>query len=132
MVRNTTQREAIRHAFAHAGGPLSVEDVLRLGRQRVATLNQATVYRNLRMLCAEGLVRRLNHPELGPLYERTGTSHHHHFHCRVCDSVYELAGCALDVEGSTPEGFRTEDHEVFLYGICARCEARDTPDAGKD
>ncbi len=121
MTRKTCQREAIRQVFAHARGPLSAEDVLNLGRERVERLNLATVYRNLRIMVAEGILRRLNHPELGPLYERTDISHHHHFHCRRCDRIYELAGCALDVSGSTPAGFRTDEHEVFLYGVCAAC-----------
>ncbi len=134
MAKRTCQREAIRQVFAHAGSPLSAEDVLSLGRQHVEHLSLATVYRNLRMLVSEGEVRKLNHPELGPLYERANLSHHHHFHCRRCDRLYELAECALDVTGSTPDGFRTDEHEVFLYGICANCstESPDTEPARQE
>lgn len=123
-MRRTDQRTAIVDVLTRAGHPLSVDDVLDAGRRTVETLNRATVYRNLRMLVAGGRIRKVKHPELGTLYEPTGKSHHHHFHCRGCDRVFELPGCALDVTGSTPPGFRTDSHEVFLYGTCAECSAR--------
>ncbi|MBM3496279.1 MAG: transcriptional repressor [Armatimonadetes bacterium] len=121
MPRNTNQREAIRGVFARAQRPMSAEEVLEAGRSGVESLNLATVYRNLRLLVADGRLRKLQHPELGPLYESAEKAHHHHFHCRSCARLYELPGCALDVSGSTPDGFRTDDHEVFLYGLCVSC-----------
>lgn len=123
MSRRTSQREAIRSVFGATHEPLSAAEVLRRGRRIVDTLNQATVYRNLRALVEQGRLRKLNHPELGPLYERTDGSHHHHFHCRVCERLYVIAGCMLDVSGVSIPGFRIEDHEVFLYGICETCAA---------
>ena len=124
MARKTCQREAIRAVFGATHEPLSASEVLRRGRKIVGTLNQATVYRNLRTLVEQGWLRKLTHPELGPLYERTDRLHHHHFHCRVCERLYEIAGCMLDVSGFPMPGFRIEEHEVFLYGICNACAAR--------
>jgi len=121
MNRKTSQRAAIVDVFRRTDHPLTVEAILSDGRCAVSSLNRATVYRNLRMLLAVGWLRKVSHPELGPLYERTGKDHHHHFHCRACDRLYEIPGCALDVSGSTPPGFQTETHEVFLYGTCASC-----------
>ncbi len=121
MQRKTSQRNAILDALRGAGRPMSAEDLTGLARTSVASLNRATVYRNLRLLIGAGRVRRLAHPELGPLYELADLDHHHHFHCRLCDRVFEIPGCALDVRIATPPGFRTDDHEVFLYGNCADC-----------
>jgi Fur family ferric uptake transcriptional regulator len=121
MNRKTSQRAAIMDVFRRTDRPLTVEAVLRDGRSAVGSLNKATVYRNLRMLLGIGWLRRVSHPELGALYERTGKDHHHHFHCRGCDRLFEIPGCALDVSGSTPPGFRTDTHDVFLYGTCASC-----------
>ena len=39
------------------------------------SLNPATVYRNIKMLVEDGWLERLNHPDLGALYERTGKPH---------------------------------------------------------
>ncbi len=65
--------------------------------------------------------RPLGVDEILSLYERTGRGHHHHFHCRACNRVFELPGCALKEEGAAPEGFVVEDHEIFLFGVCPSC-----------
>jgi Fur family ferric uptake transcriptional regulator len=100
---------------------LGVDDVLAYGRKLVESLNQATVYRNLKILIDDGWLIRITHPSLGALYERTGKGHHHHFHCRECNRAFELPGCALKEKEAAPDGFVIEDHEVFLFGVCPSC-----------
>jgi len=112
---------AILRVIREEDRPLRVDEILDRGREEVPTLDQATVYRNLNRLLAEGVVLRVHHPTLGALYERTGKQHHHHFHCRVCNRLLELPGCAVDEEAAAPEGFAIESHELFLSGVCAGC-----------
>lgn len=121
MKRKTSQRAAIEEAFRIHNRALGIEEILHTGRAIVESLNQATVYRNLKLLVEKGWLKQINHPLLGALYERTGKAHHHHFHCHSCNRVFELPGCALNEEGAAPEGFVVEDHEVFLSGICPSC-----------
>jgi Fur family ferric uptake transcriptional regulator len=121
MKRKTTQKEAIQQVFRQADRPLGIEEILRAGRERVPALNRATVYRNVKLFLEEGWLVRFNHPTRGTLYERAGKGHHHHFHCRICDRVFELPGCALNEKEAVPEGFLTESHEVFLSGVCSSC-----------
>ncbi|NLZ17353.1 MAG: transcriptional repressor [Desulfobulbaceae bacterium] len=120
MQRRTVQREAIQEVFRNAGRPLRLEDILELGRLLVPSLNQATVYRNLKLLVEAGWLEQVQHPTLGTIYERSGRGHHHHFHCNSCDRIYELPGCALN-PAATPEGFVVEAHEIFLSGTCPAC-----------
>ncbi|MDO5673506.1 MAG: transcriptional repressor [bacterium] len=120
MQRKTVQREAIQEVFLQAGRPLRLDDILRHGRLLVPSLNQATVYRNLKLLVERGWLSQVQHPTLGTIYERSGRGHHHHFHCNACDRIYELPGCALN-EAATPEGFVVEGHEIFLSGLCPAC-----------
>ena len=121
MKRNTSQRAAIEQVFQQKNRPLGVEEILKAGREIVESLNQATVYRNLKLLVEKGGLTQINHPALGILYEQTGKGHHHHFHCHTCNRVFELPGCALNEEEATPDGFVVEDHEVFLFGVCPSC-----------
>ncbi len=120
-MRKTNQRTIIEQVIIQKGRPLTVEEILTSGREHLDSLNQATVYRNLKLLVENGWLRKLNHPVLGALYERTVRGHHHHFHCRVCDRVFELPGCALDEEKAVPSGFVAEGHELFLFGVCPSC-----------
>jgi len=121
MRRKTAQRDAIKEAFLIKNRPLSVEEILQTGRKTVESLNQTTVYRNLKLLVEEGWLRIIYHPEAGTLYERAEKEHHHLFHCRSCDRLFELPGCALKEKESAPPGFVTERHEVFLFGVCSSC-----------
>lgn len=124
MRRNTAQRMTIKKVFRQINRPLSVDEILKHGGKLVESLNQSTVYRNLKLLVDEGWLERISHPALGTLYERAGKGHHHHFHCRKCKCVFELPGCALKDEGIAPDGYIVEDHEIFLFGICPSCAAK--------
>mgnify|MGYP000498966358 CR=1 FL=1 len=139
MKRKTSQRAAIEQVFCQLDRPLGIEEILETGRMAVESLNQATVYRNVKLLLENGWLKQVCHPSLGTLYERTGKGHHHHFHCRVCNRVYDLPGCALRKAGeqdglllpgcalnereAAPSGFLVEDHECFLFGVCPACHA---------
>ncbi|MBN2031854.1 MAG: transcriptional repressor [Deltaproteobacteria bacterium] len=123
MKRKTVQRDAIQGVFLKKNRPLKVDEILEIGRSMVESLNQATVYRNLKLLVESGWLRTIHHPYAGTLYERAEKAHHYHFHCRSCDRIFELPGCALDKRQSTPPGFLAEGHEVFLFGVCSSCRA---------
>lgn len=121
MKRKTNQRNAIQEVFRKIDRPLDINEILETGRRTVESLNQATVYRNLKILVEKGWLKKINTPERGALYERAGKEHHHHFQCRQCDRLFEISGCAFNQQSSTPPGFITEEHEVYLYGICSSC-----------
>jgi Fur family ferric uptake transcriptional regulator len=122
MKRRTNQRNAIQQVFLKIDRPLSIDEILETGRRTVSSLNQATVYRNLKLLVQKGWLMKINTPELGTLYEIAGKEHHHHFQCRSCDRLFEISGCAFNESSSIPPGFVTEGHEVYLFGVCADCK----------
>ena len=126
MERNTTQKNAILDVFAGTDRPLGIAEILAAGREKVKSLNEATVYRNLKLLVERGWLKKVNTPDLGTLYERAGKGHHHHFQCRSCDRLFEISGCALNEDRSTPPGFVTESHEVYLFGLCSNCRGTKT------
>ena len=121
MKRNTAQRKAIETVFEKYDRPLGIGEILNYGSKLIDSLNQATIYRNLKLLVENGWLTRFNHPSMGTLYERTGKDHHHHFHCRTCKRTLELPGCALKKGEIVPDGYVVEDHEVLFFGICPSC-----------
>ena len=78
-VRATRQRDAIRSVIQAAKRPLSPGEVLEGARAKVRALGLATVYRNLKLLVAEGVVQVITLPGESPRYEMTESAHHHHF-----------------------------------------------------
>lgn len=127
MKRKTSQRTALEQVFLEEDNPLTIEQILESGRRSVESLNQATVYRTIKLLLEKGTIRQIYHPSLGTLYERTDKAHHHHFYCRICRRVYDVPGCVLDKLQAAPAGYVVEDHEYFLAGVCSAC--RQQPDA---
>lgn len=121
MKRKTVQRDAIKEVFLTENRPLQVDEILQTGRETVESLNQATVYRNLKALVEAGWLKIVHHPELGVFYEIAGKKHHHHFHCRACNRLFDIPGCALQKKEPAFPGCVTERHEVFFFGICPSC-----------
>jgi len=122
MQRQTRQRDAIRGAFAAAARPLSPQEVLSAARRVLPSLGIATVYRTVKALLADGALHTVELPGAPARYELAGKRHHHHFHCRACDGVFEVEACPAGIRRLLPGGFRLERHEIILYGLCAGCE----------
>ncbi|MEL7061961.1 MAG: transcriptional repressor, partial [Acidobacteriota bacterium] len=90
-------------------------------RAEVPSLGLATVYRNLKSLVDDGTLATVELPGATGHYELAGKGHHHYFRCRSCDRVFDVEGCAAQLEELTPRGFQLEAHEIVLYGRCDAC-----------
>jgi len=119
--RNTRQRDAIKSAIESAKRPLSPREVLDAARSSVRALGMATVYRNLKLLVAEGAAQVILLPGESARYEMKELAHHHHFQCTSCSRVYDIPGCPGDLRRLAPRGFRVDHHDVTLYGRCSDC-----------
>ena len=106
----------------------TAEWVHRMVRRRLPRVSLGTVYRNLRLLVAEGLVKEL----AGPHARFDGNvTEHHHFTCLGCGRI-------TDVDGPTTEphsralcgrvaaegGFSVTHHRIEFYGRCPGCQRR--------
>ncbi len=54
--RSTRQRNAIREVIESADRPLSPQEILEAARVTIAGLGLATVYRNVKLLLADGVL----------------------------------------------------------------------------
>ena len=121
--RNTQQREAIRQALERVDRPLSPEQIREAAAVVCGSIGIATVYRAIRAGLEAGWLRGVEIPGLGTHYELADKEHHHHFACRGCGEVFDVAGCPGDLQSLTPGGFKLEDHDVLLHGLCEGCNA---------
>ncbi|MBC04597.1 MAG: transcriptional repressor [Phycisphaerae bacterium] len=121
--RTTRQTEAIRAAIENAGRPLSIEEIHEKAAVTVPSLGVRTVYRVVRRLQEDNEITTVPIPGGADRYELTSVAatHHHHFHCTVCDRIYDVAGCAGGLKKLLPEGFKLEHHELTLSGRCSTC-----------
>jgi len=113
--------EVVRATDAHP----TAETVHRMVRRRLPRVSLGTVYRNLRLLVAEGLVKELH----GPHARFDGnTSEHHHFTCLWCGRILDVDGPltephsrALCSRVAARGGFSVTHHRIEFYGRCAAC-----------
>lgn len=122
-LRQTRQRAAVHDVLSSATRPLTPEEIRTAAARKVRGLGIATVYRMLRRLVDGGDAVLVDVPGAAPRYERAGRGHHHHFHCRACEQVFEVDDCPGDVGRIAPPGFRVDGHEIVLFGTCAGCSA---------
>jgi Fur family transcriptional regulator, ferric uptake regulator len=124
MERNTRQRDALRLTLQQSGRPLSAQELLQSASSTVPQLGMATVYRTIKSLLETQEIVEIEVPGGGKRYEIAHLEHHHHFHCRACDRVFEVHGCPGNLQHLTPKGFHTERHEIILTGLCAACAVK--------
>ncbi len=123
VTRKTQQRAAIRQAIEELARPVGPQEILETAQEVVPALGIATVYRNVRAMVDDGVLRVVELPGSLNRYELAGKDHHHHFHCRACDRVFEVDDCPGQIGELTPAGFALEAHEITLYGRCPECVA---------
>lgn len=113
--------EVVRATHSHP----TAETVHRMVRRRLPRVSLGTVYRNLRVLVAGGLVKELP----GPHARFDGnTSKHHHFTCLSCGRILDVDGpltephsAALCSRVAAQGGFSVSHHRIEFYGRCAAC-----------
>ncbi len=121
--RNTRQRETIVDVIQEAAGPLTVQEIFERAQEAVPGLGVATVYRTVKLLTDAREIQAVILPSGETRYESARLGHHHHFHCRVCETVYDMETCLVQVPASrtVDHGFVIESHELTCYGVCRNC-----------
>jgi Fe2+ or Zn2+ uptake regulation protein len=118
----TPQRRAVLDAIEASGGRFTALDLFQRARRASPRLGLATTYRTLELLRRTGSLHALS-GEGRPAYVRCSPEHHHHLVCLSCGSVEDTELCAAPSQRALTRrhGFRTESHELEIYGTCRDC-----------
>jgi Fur family ferric uptake transcriptional regulator len=125
--RLTVGRQAVLDALTRIRGPASVRSLVA----RSPGLAPSSVYRNVQVLEAAGVITRLPGPAGEHRFELAEpfVAHHHHLVCRACG---RLEDCVLEpaVEEAIDRaahaagrrhGFAVDEHRIDLVGLCSGC-----------
>lgn len=122
-LRVTPQRFAVyANLLARTDHP-TAEQIRQDLNQAAPTSSQATIYSALQALRRAGLVREVLLEE-GVLRYDANVEPHHHFRCRCCGAIADLAWDAfpsIDLQ-QLPAGWQGESYEVTVRGRCDRCQ----------
>jgi Fur family transcriptional regulator, peroxide stress response regulator len=110
--------EVVRASDAHSSATV----VHELVRRRLPRVSLATVYRNLRRLASEGLLRE--RVEAAGLRFDGNLATHDHFTCVTCGRIYDVpadSGRAARARVASATGFEVLRQRIEFYGRCRRC-----------
>lgn len=120
----TRQREVILDVLREAGRPLTREEILRFGRQKIERLGSATVDRAIREMTAEFYIIGVEFPGQPRRYELPAKHEHPHFVCRKCERVFDLPVAMQLPMITPPKGYLITGGEVIYSGTCPECRGR--------
>lgn len=126
-LRLTEPRRAIlRYLMTHDTHP-TADQLYRALVAESSHLSIATVYNNLNMLVANGVIAELSYGDGASRYDYAEEPHDHII-CAVCGKMvdfYSQGTNHIKQEAAQASGFQIETHRLELYGVCPDCQQQD-------
>ena len=125
-LRNTHSRRAVLESFLNMDQALSQPDLEKMLED---TCDRVTIYRILDSFLQNGILHKVPDNEGKQKYalcDSCSEDHHHdehlHFKCTVCGKTECLDEIVVPTI-ALPEGYRIEEWNMLLQGVCAPCAA---------
>lgn len=125
-MKNTRQRQAILKVFKTKNKHMNAEQVYEQVHKIDATIGLATVYRNLNLLSEQNLITRVNHPNLGYLYDGN-IAPHYHAYCTTCGKLFDVyipMVEGINEQAEQANGFKVDTHDIIFEGTCRACQSK--------
>jgi Fe2+ or Zn2+ uptake regulation protein len=117
-LRLTPQRQQVYDVLLQKCDHPTAEEVFMRAKKHMPEISHATVYNCLDALVKSGLARQVT-VDRGATRFCPNMHEHGHFHCRVCETVFDVDLPVQEIE--LPRGFKAEHHELAIHGLCADC-----------
>lgn len=125
-LRVTPQRFAVYANLLERNDHPTVEQLRSDLNQAGPVSSQATVYNSLQALRSVGLVREVLLEE-GVVRYDANVSAHHHFRCRECGCIEDVAWETFDLsQAALRPGLKPDSFEVTVTGVCDACQPSTT------
>ena len=125
-MRNTPLRKAVQTLFQNQTRPLSVPTIQQRLKHIGLSPNKTSLYRLLKKMEQEQLVRRVQLDSATTYYE-ISKKEHPHFSCQQCDTVECVNDQELQkklqnlLKTLTHKGIKINSQQFSLSGLCAKC-----------
>jgi Fur family ferric uptake transcriptional regulator len=132
-IQVTSQRIAVLRALSNRPH-ITADEVAAAARAEVGAISRQAVYDALRILTANGLIRRIQPAGSPARYEDRTGDNHHHLVCRECGRVVDVdcaTGDAPCLTAHDDAGFTIDQAEVVYWGRCPDCEKADARADGR-
>jgi len=122
--RNTVQRQVILDAYKKLKTHPTIEEIYTAIHTGYPSISKTTIYRSLRQLAANGILRQVSLPDGLERYDER-IDQHYHFKCKNCGNILDvdidyLAGINNIVQKKY--SIQVDEHDVIFSGICLKCK----------
>jgi len=125
-MRQSRQRDVVLELVRSTMDHPTANWVYRQARRRLPRISLATVYRNLKRLAAEGVIREVQ--SAGQARFDCNLGRHYHIRCVSCGRLGDLplsVDARLEEQAGRATSYRILGHEVEVHGLCPLCQSRD-------
>jgi Fur family ferric uptake transcriptional regulator len=122
--RHTRQREVVLEVVRSTMDHPTADWVYRQARRRLPRISLGTVYRNLKKLAEEGLIREIQIAGQTTRFD-ANTGRHYHIRCVRCGRVNDLpisVDRRLEDEAGRAMNYQVIGHQVEVLGVCPLCQ----------
>ena len=120
----THQRQVLYEVMQGMEGHPSPEEVYERVRERVPSVSLGTVYKNIHLFVASGVLREVSLHHGSVRVERNEEAHYH-LVCSKCKSIQDVGASELGFDAGRaklPGGFQVERYAIDVIGVCAGCQ----------
>lgn len=131
-LKMTPQRIKIIDYLQHTKTHPSAEELFEVLKRDFPSISFATVYNTLLMLKNSGDIKELS---IDPERKRfdMDTTPHHHFFCKMCKKVYDVALPEnTNFSITNVEEHIVYDISLYLTGICNKCKINNKKEDKRD
>ncbi len=122
-MRLTTQRQIILEELASVKTHPTANEVYDMVRKRLPRIGLGTVYRNLELMAASGIILKL---EVGGTQKRFDATvdPHHHIRCTSCGKVDDIdvpVKIEINKQAESVSNYTVLSHHIEFSGLCSTC-----------
>ena len=124
--RETKQRHLVLGAVLARGDHPTADMIFNDVHKQDPKISHGTVYRNLNLLCEEGLICHVRVPGADRYDLRTDL--HYHMFCVKCKKVIDAPHPYkpyLDEETAKQSGYKIIRHRLIFEGVCPECQSEE-------
>ncbi|HPN67688.1 MAG TPA: transcriptional repressor [bacterium] len=125
--RLTKQKKVLYDILKKLDTHLTSEQVYVEAIRQLPNLSLATVYRNLELMRAEGLLDEVYVAGRPKWYEIKKYTNHGHLFCEKCSSLEDVVECSFCMTGNKIQkecGFQGREISFLIIGLCQKCNQK--------
>ena len=116
----TLQRSIILRVIREAGEHLTADEIYQRAKELLPTMAVGTVYRNLKLMSAEGDIVRIPSAKGPDRYDKNVFPHDHML-CRACGRYVDISVPSLKKVIERESGAKVESYVLTVEGLCPDC-----------